>query len=388
MANKVQLYRSDDAGAPQLTNAMGSLIALFDACLVNGYNAKTGAAITTVTSIGDVATITFAAPHYFRELQRLEVVLPDAQYSGVFDIVSVALNSLTVKLSETPTSATCTPDLVSSVKVAAAKWVKEYSETNKAAYRPALNTSNRCFLSVDDSLPITGGIANVRGYETMSGATVGNNPIQTVLKQPVASHNIPKSSDTTAKSWILSADGDMFYFFVNPTTQANYGYFGFAFGYAKTKMTLDDTFGCLILASNGAAASSWSNGFRTSMLVNVPTTPAVAGYFARSFSQIGGSTPFCLFGSGNTGTFGNGVEPFPSPIDNSLNVSPVYVYQGGTRSVLNGILQPIHNKPLGHGSYYKGLAEFPNQTVLAIGLSDGVNQAVNGELHLIVEGLW
>jgi hypothetical protein len=149
MANKVQLFRSDDTGAPQLTNAMGSLIAVFDACLVNGYNAKDSTKITSMTAIGDIATITFNVAHGFRELQRIEIVMPDAQYSGVFDITSVALNSLTVKLSGIPASDTCIPDANSLAKVVGAKWIKEFSETNKAAYRPALNTSNRCYLSVD-----------------------------------------------------------------------------------------------------------------------------------------------------------------------------------------------------------------------------------------------
>lgn len=37
------IYRSSDAGAPVLTGASGSLLALLDACLVNGYGAKPAA---------------------------------------------------------------------------------------------------------------------------------------------------------------------------------------------------------------------------------------------------------------------------------------------------------------------------------------------------------
>lgn len=36
----VRFYRSTDAGAPQNTNAAGSLIAILDACLVNGYGSQ------------------------------------------------------------------------------------------------------------------------------------------------------------------------------------------------------------------------------------------------------------------------------------------------------------------------------------------------------------
>jgi hypothetical protein len=377
MANKVQLFRSDDVGAPQLTNAIGSLIGVFDACLVNGYGTRDSTKISSVTSVSDVATITFNMAHGFRELQRLEVVLPDEQYTGVFDVTSVTANSLTIKLNGIPTSATCTPDASSLVKVAGAKWVKEFAEANKAAYRPALNTANRCYLSVDDSLTaINNGIANVRGFEAMTGATTGERAFPTTVQQAVCT--IPKSSDANPKNWILVADGDMFYFFVNPSVTSTNNYFGFAFGYPKSKMTLEDTFGCILIASSGTNSTIWT-GFRTT---------TTGGWYARSFTQIGGSVQFSLFGSGITTGLGNGGDIFPSPIDNSLNVSPLYIFQGGTRGILQGILQPLHNRPLGHGSYYKGLAEFPNQTILSIGLADSPNTAITGELHIIVEGLW
>jgi hypothetical protein len=145
-------------------------------------------------------------------------------------------------------------------------------------------------------------------------------------------------------------------------------------------MTLEDTFGCILIASSGTNSTT-AVGFKTNM-------GSALGWFARSFTQIGGAVTFSLFGSGISTGFGNGGDSFPSPIDNSLNVSPVYIYQNGTRGILQGILQPLHNRPIGHGSYYKGLAEFPNQTVLSIGLADSGNAAINGELHIIVEGLW
>lgn len=46
----VQVYRSTDASAPVLQGTVGSLIALLDACLVNGYGAKTAAGWTKAFS--------------------------------------------------------------------------------------------------------------------------------------------------------------------------------------------------------------------------------------------------------------------------------------------------------------------------------------------------
>src|SRR5487761_2687143 len=46
MTTTVNTYQSTDASAPILTDTAGSLVALLDACLVNGYGTKTGAGWT------------------------------------------------------------------------------------------------------------------------------------------------------------------------------------------------------------------------------------------------------------------------------------------------------------------------------------------------------
>jgi hypothetical protein len=384
MSNPVQFFRADDVGAPQLTNAMGSLIAVLDACLVNGYNPKAMADIVSIVSTGDVAKITFAAAHGYRELQTLAVTLPDPQYSGNFKVISSTTTEITFKLAAVPTNATVVPNASSTIKVKGAAWVKEFSETNKAAYRPALRTAERCYMAVDDSLAITMGCARVRGYETMVSASSGTNAFPTTVQQPIST--IPKSSDAIAKNWYLVVDGDMLYFFVNPSTPVNNSYFSFVFGYPRSKMTIDDTFGCYISACSTSESSSYSGGITPDRL-NAMTT--VSGYFARAFTQIGAAIKSFMYGSGVCG-FGNAqYEPFPSPADNSLNVSPVYLTQEtyGVRSVLQGILQPLHKMPLGYNAYYKGLAEYPNQTILSIPLASSP-AAPAGELHVVVEGNW
>lgn len=54
----VRLYSSADAGAPQLSGASGDLVAVLDACLVNGYGSKPGAGWTK-----DYASITLRAAY-------------------------------------------------------------------------------------------------------------------------------------------------------------------------------------------------------------------------------------------------------------------------------------------------------------------------------------
>lgn len=56
----VTVYRSSDAGAPNLTGQIGSVIAILDACLVNGYGAK--AAAGWAKEFSDVNLAVYRAP--------------------------------------------------------------------------------------------------------------------------------------------------------------------------------------------------------------------------------------------------------------------------------------------------------------------------------------
>lgn len=383
MANSIHFFRADDVGAPQLTNAMGSLIALFDACLVNGYNTKAMADIVSVASWGNVVEIIFTANHGYRELQNLSITLPDPEYSGYFTVTNATATSITFKLDTVPTNKTVIPDASSLIKVAGTGWTKEFSEINKAAYSPPYRETGNYYMSIDDSLPIASGCAKVRGYETMVSATSGTNAFPTTAQQPIST--ICKSIDAIAKNWYLVADKDMMFFFVNPTAYINNSYFSFAFGHPRSKMTISDDYGCYISAANTTESPSYNGGIKPDSLNSL----SVSGYFARAFTQIGVAVESVMYGCG-AGGFGNvSTERFPSPADNSLNVSPVYLSQKtyGTRAVLQGILQPLHNMPLGYNAYYKGLAEYPNQTILSIPLATS-QTTPTGELHVVVEGNW
>lgn len=64
----VTLYQSTDASAPVLTGAAGSLIALLDACLVNGYGSQPSAGWTkpfTGTNLAAYKSPSTTNPHYY-----------------------------------------------------------------------------------------------------------------------------------------------------------------------------------------------------------------------------------------------------------------------------------------------------------------------------------
>lgn len=134
-------------GAPQLTNAWGCMTALLDAVLVNGFNLKS---IATLTSTGDIATATISAGHLFEVGQVVLIAgASQAEYNGEVRVLSVTSNTFTYAVTGTPESpATGTI----TVKAAPLGFEIAFTGTNKRAYRSQNVASNRPYLRVDDGL--------------------------------------------------------------------------------------------------------------------------------------------------------------------------------------------------------------------------------------------
>ena len=330
---------------------------------------------------------TFSANHGFRKHQTISIKLSStvSAYTGIGRVVSASGLKLVLEFPSVLTFGTAGATSAAEVGgcyafVCGASWTKSESGTNTAAYRPAGTTDSGsvpCSLSVDDT---TLAYSKVRGFETTLSPTTGDGAFPSVAQ--ASSYVIPKSDSTTPTNWILVADGQLFYFFAT-YSQSYKSYFGSIFGYPKTRMASDE-FGCMINAWAGASGA-WGGGCFSSAGINTNSYPV---YFARSFSQIGSSVTGNLYGSAICG-FGNGGDAFPSPIDNALNVSPVYIFQVGMRSVLKGILQPLHKTPLAGVGFYDGLAEYPEQTIMSIPTAQGgYTSAPDGEVHIVINGLW
>lgn len=77
-----RIYKSSDASAPQMTTSSGSLLAVLDACLVNGYGAQPAAgwAKTIIDAATFQATYTQGVKAGFA--QRLLYVKDDSTYPG------------------------------------------------------------------------------------------------------------------------------------------------------------------------------------------------------------------------------------------------------------------------------------------------------------------
>lgn len=171
----ITVYKSTDPSAPILDGTAGSLIALLDACLINGYGAKP-----------------------------------------------------------------------------AAGWTKEYSDTNKAAYRTPAST-NQFYLQVLDNEVTDTRYSTVKGYESMTDVDTGTN----AFGAPTMYVHKSFTSDATVRPWSLYTNGTIFHMIIDiGITDRS----GFSFGDC-TPLIAGDNWNTMISASGNTSATTADSWF-------------------------------------------------------------------------------------------------------------------------------
>lgn len=195
----VKYCHSGMAGAPVVNGSAGSMIALLDAVLVNGFGLVT---VESLTISSGVATCNISAGSGATpEGVVLIAGATPAALNGEQKVTTIGTNKVMF--------ATALPDQTAtgsiSLKIAPAGWTKPFSGANKAVYRYPDVQSSRFYLRVDDSFPNN---TRVRGYESMSDVDAGTGAFPNVEQQPAGPY-WPRANDSslTARSWSVFADG-------------------------------------------------------------------------------------------------------------------------------------------------------------------------------------
>jgi hypothetical protein len=198
--NTVVWYDSDETGAPTLNNVAGSAIGVLDACLVNGFNAKS---VTSLVVASGVATATISAHGYgVGRMVEFAGATPSG-LNGRKKILSATNNTVTFDATGI-TDQTATGTITA--KRSPLGWAKTYAGTNKAAYSRTDPAATAMMLRVVDD-----GTSNYWAravmYETMSDVDTGTGSTYTSY-DGTGGHYIYKGvNDATAKKWILIGDG-------------------------------------------------------------------------------------------------------------------------------------------------------------------------------------
>ena len=338
----VKYFHNQLPGAPVLNNAAGAMIALLDACLVNGFGLKT---LDSLVVSGGIATGTVSTGHSFEPDTIAEIAgATPSGLNGQKRILSVSGNSFTFDatgISNQTATGTIT------AKLAGAGWTKPFTGTNAAAFRSGDPASTRMYLLVNDP---SGSNASVRGYENLTDAIgTGQAAFPTAVQVGGNGLFMPKASSvsaTAARSWVLVADARTFYLWV--ATSAGFAT-GITFMFGDiAPVRSGDSFACVIAGST--VDNTNSTGANTQDVSHSSTTAAAGGMFMpRSFAGIGGSSSVLHRGESYWTTNGfsagtNNQIAFPNPSDNSLLLNRVVVVELGTSS-LRGVQRGLLHTP-------------------------------------------
>lgn len=324
----VCVFSSVQTGAPSLSNVAGNLIAVLDACLVNGWGLVT---CDSVVISGGVGTATINAGHAAIEgsvvlfagatgglaaLNGRRKVKGVGTYAVTFDAADLADGTATGTIT---------------LKIAPAGWTKAFSGTNLAAYKSSNAQASGCLLRVDDT---TTTYASVRGIETMTDINTYSGVIPTTTQQ--ATNCFVKSSSATAKPWRIFANDRAVYLAIAPDASYPTAFILYGFGDSIPRRA-GDAWRFFLCAANSSAIS---------LSPSYNPLPVAAGgtyhskYMARSYSALGSAVAVTQvwMDSANQSGSGYGGRSFPNGPDNGIDYTQVRVLEGSNyRATLPGI---------------------------------------------------
>lgn len=365
MSSTPRFFTDEMTGAPALSGTAGSLIAVLDACLVNGFGLKTA---DSVVVAGGIATMNFSTGHSFQTHSiALVAGATPAGLNGEQRILSVTTNTAT--FATTAANGTATGTITA--KVAPLGWTKMYSGTNKAAYKPSAVEASSAVLRVDDTGTTS---ARVRMYETMSDIDTGYNVAPTETKQVGGLHFWKSSAaNATAVPWLVFGDDRNVYFAPAPYgTAANKNATVHHFGDLVSYKSGDAFAGTLI--GDTQAVTTTVVGNAASALITTNSVQVVRSHTGIGTSISADRRPMVgnvSTTSGGDGTLGN----FPAAANFGLFLTRMLVGQApistyGPRGYLPGLLYvPQASTNAGQfarGAIVDGTGEFAGRKLYAI----------------------
>jgi len=408
-STSVKYFHSGMSGAPSITGAAGTLIAVLDACLVNGFGSQTvtivvAASVATVTlsnvstnpfDTHTVASVSGATPSGLNGEKR---VLTKTATGFTFDATGVSDGTATGTIS---------------AKLAGAGWGKLFSGTNLAAYQSSNVASSKCVLRVDDT---GNNNARVVSYESMTDVNTGVGPCPTATQSNGGLY-WPKASATagSARPWILVADDRAFYFKIN-TLSAGSQECGIAYGAGDIiPARTADAFGFALMGSpSDVSASNTDQRFGLAQSTyGFYSSEALGLYLQKSYTGIGSAVlggkfqeSFALrvngTGSNTSGQTGASGFVYPNPADNTLVLSPYGVYQGAPsdassepkvyRGRLRGVMFACHQfntNPFATLDQVDGSGNYTARKLLAVkGNTPAVNTQDGSCYFFDITGPW
>ena len=386
----VKYFHSALTGAPTLNGVAGSLIAVLDACLVDGFGLKTA---DSVTVSGGIATATFSTGHSFEpDVIALVAGATPAGLNGEKRVLTTATNVITFDATSIADGAATG---AITVKLAPAGWAKAFSGTNLAAYRSQDVTGTRLFLRVDDT-----GTTNARvvGYESMSDVNTGLRGFP--LPPQVAGGGYwPKANavNATARAWTVIADTKTVWVHLHTAT-SGIGASGCVWGFGDfDSYKSGDPYACALQCSYTDTATATATNAAAAEYAGLS---GISGPIAaRSFTALGGSVVLDhaaeshTSAAGVSGAVASALAPsYPNGTNNSLVLSRNALVERSValRGVSPGLLLAPQNC---HAQFnwrdkVPGQGQYAGRTLLAVKAGSPAGTASQGVVFFDITGPW
>lgn len=381
MGTNTKWFTNAFGGAPSCTGQAGQLLAVLNACLVDGFNLLT---LDSLVVAGNVATGTKTG-HGYKQYQIIEVAgASPAGLNGQWRVTAVTANTFTFTtsgISDQTATGTIT------AKTPGAGWARPFTGTNVAVYKSqSAYRSGNAGVRVTDTGTTT---ATCLAAEDWTDVSTPVNSLQTFY--------IPKSAtaDATARGWTIIADDRTVYIAISYTSGnrdvLSFGDFksflsgdGYAFGVrAPTSANVSN----LGHQTTHGYAALWSNtletygiaarGYSQALGVKAVRLLSMAGAIYDSYPDLTaanndlastGGKSFRLSGNNgysNTGTTvaNSTVYSFasPSPIDGGYHFVPVFIAEGESyaayrlRGQMRGLLHVMEARPFSADAILPGV---------------------------------
>ncbi len=273
---------SSMTGAPTLNGTAGSLIAVLDAFLVNGFGTKAVDSAQVTDGICRIAITGASAALDHSVIQLAGITGGGATLNGLQRVKTATASyvEFACDLPDGPLTGTIT------FKIAPLGWVKVFSKTNVAVYRSADVRGTGCFLRVDDTGAL---VARVHGYEQMSSVDdgVGMFPVPAQL---AGGGFWPKSNTAggATRNWCISGDARGFKLHVSTNSASGNSGSVYSFG-DEQSLRSSDPYACMLHCALSDTSASATVSASTSGLEYIQATPADGCFMPRSYLTIGSS---------------------------------------------------------------------------------------------------
>lgn len=363
----VKHFHSGMVGAPVLSGTAGALIALLDACLINGFDLK---AATSLVVAGGVATLSFAGSHS-ATVDSVVLVAGSsiAELNGEQKIT--VIGSGFVKFATAAIDGTATGTI--SFKMAPVGWLKPFSGTNLAVYKSADVTSTGMYCRVDDTGTM---FCRLRGFEAMTDVSTGTGLFPLDAQISGGGYlNKSSAASVIAVKWRLFADSRGMYLNITgysaSSASVEAGRTVYIGDIAATRPGGDPY--AFIIGCGIAGGYSDINGL-------VDQQSQISHYAPRDYHALGGSVGHSSLPETGNGTV-SGTDtffgPFPSKIDGGLRLSRRYIANGsateprGTLPGLYTIPQSSVGTTVPPGTVIPATGVLAGRNLMAVGCGAG-----------------